>query len=143
MDDVGDPEQEVSAGVLDRVGLGVEPLLVLAELAAVDLNLGGLVDAAFAPQAADLLREIVDLGSHLITLSGQVPQSLVERDRLVELGEHGGVAAAGERGTHAVRVGAQQPNVDHGFGNLPAQPLTGRVGSSAGGVAENSRSTSA
>ncbi len=140
-------------GVGDLVVLGGELLLLLTELPALGLTLLGDGHVAGPPQLPDLPRQLVDVGPQLVAPRRDLAQPLVEHGGRVDLVEQGRIAPSGRRGAHSVEVGAQQPDVDHENGTLPAagplmplrsvaQDCVGRVGSSAGGTRANSRATS-
>ncbi len=74
---------------------------------------------AAAAQLTDQLRQLVDLGTNGVALGDDVARQRVEGDRPLELVEHLGLTAAGQRGASRLGVGTQQTDIDHRSERLP------------------------
>jgi hypothetical protein len=110
---VGDAQQQIAQRSGHFVGLGGQRLLLLAQFAARRLQCLGTCRVAVAPLLADLLRQVVDLGTNGIAPRLQGARTTLEFDGLIDLHEQFGLVAAGERGPHTSGVEAQKSDVDH------------------------------
>jgi hypothetical protein len=60
-----------------------------------------------------LLRNFVHFGPERIALSGNFSQSSIKGHCIVELSQNIGFAAAAQSGSHTVKVGTQQSDINH------------------------------
>ena len=110
--DVRDPQQQVAQLGGDRLGRHVERSFLLAEVAALGLELLGLLDPAVAAERADLLRDRLDPGPDVITLDRELTLTLVELTGRDELGLELRTPA-GLRGQDGIEVVPEAAHVDH------------------------------
>ncbi len=96
----------------ESVGRRVELLLLVAQGAALGLELGRLVLPAVAEELADLVGDGADAGAELVALGGAASDIGVELDHAVDLGEV--LASAPQPGADHIGLGAEPSDVEHG-----------------------------
>jgi hypothetical protein len=92
---------------------------------------------AVSTQHSNLFREFVDLGPHGIPFGGDLTQLGVKADHRVDERIKVGIATTSQRRTNSVKVGTQEPDVDHGA------EASGQRSSRTGVLRANAASTSA
>ena len=97
--------------LLGRVGLGRRGALVLAQLPAPRAELLGPRLVARLLGLADLARELLDLGPHVLEAGAGGPARHVGLEHGVHLGRLD--AAPGQRGLDPVGIVTQRPDIDH------------------------------